>query len=101
MEEVQLPSLEERQAIRLGRYSLAAFAYLLLLPPLFLAHWLGFIPLGPSLVIAGLIVAINAGLFLAFWTGLNLRFPDPSLTKLQVYIGVSLLMITLYFTTVD
>src|SRR5688572_24268187 len=89
-------SLQDKQAIRLQRYSLAAFAYLLVLLPLWAGHALGFIQQGPALLLSAVIVALNAALYVLFRAGLNLRFRDPSLTKLQVYLAVTVVMFAIY-----
>jgi diguanylate cyclase (GGDEF)-like protein len=95
------PTLTQKQSIRVRRYALAAFTYLLLLVPLGVAYAFDFVRLGPALVIAAAIVGINGTLYFVFRSGLNLRFKDPSLTKVQVYLGVILLMVTLYLADVE
>jgi diguanylate cyclase (GGDEF)-like protein len=97
----QPPTLSQKQTIRVQRHALAAFTYLLLLVPLGVAYALNFLRLAPALMIAAAIVGINGTLFLVLRSGLNLRFRDPSLTKVQVYLGVILLMATLYFADVE
>jgi diguanylate cyclase len=92
------PTVEEKQAIRLRRYALAALSYALVLPLLAAGYLLGYIQAAPALAVAAAIVASNAALYAAFRTGLNLRLSDPSLTKLQVYLGITLLMAALYYT---
>jgi diguanylate cyclase (GGDEF)-like protein len=93
-------SILQEQAIRLRRYSLAAFSYALTLPLLAAAYWFDFIDGGAAAVIATAAIALNAAFFTAFRTGFNLRFADPSLTKLQVYAGITLLMVALYYVDV-
>jgi hypothetical protein len=70
------PSIPQEQAIRLRRYSLAAFSYALTLPLLAAAYWLDFIDGGAAAVIATAAIALNAAFFTAFCTGFNLRFAD-------------------------
>jgi hypothetical protein len=94
------PTIPQEQAIRLRRYSLAALSYAMTLPLLTAAFWLGFIHAGPALALAVAIIAVNAGLFAAFRSGFNLRFADPSLTKPQTYIAITLLMFGLYYAEV-
>ena len=94
------PTVEEKQAIRLRRHGLAALSYALVLPLLAAGYLLDFIQGVPALAIAAAIVASNAALYAAFRTGLNLRLSDPSLTQLQVYLGITLLMAGLYYTEV-
>jgi len=92
------PTVEEKQAIRLRRYALAAMSYALVLPVLATGYLLDYIQAAPALAIAAAMVGSNAALYAAFRTGLNLRLSDPSLTKLQVYLGITLLMAGLYYT---
>ena len=92
------PTVEEKQAIRLRRHALAALSYALVLPLLAAGYLLDYIQAAPALAIAAAIVASNAALYAAFRTGLNLRLSDPSLTKFQVYLGITLLMAGLYYT---
>ena len=94
------PTVEEKQAIRLRRYALAALSYALVLPVLAAGYLLGYIQGAPALAIAAAMVASNAALYAAFRTGLNLRLSDPSLTQFQVYLGITLLMAGLYYTEV-
>lgn len=82
--------------MRLQRYSLGAFTYLLAVVPLAAAYGFGFIAGPAALGVAGAAVALNAVFFYIFRRGLNLRFRDPSLTKAQIFLGVTLLMGTLY-----
>ena len=92
------PTVEEKQAIRLRRYALAAMSYALVLPVLATGFLLDYIQAAPALAIAAAMVGSNAALYAAFRTGLNLRLSDPSLTKFQVYLGITLLMAGLYYT---
>jgi len=89
-----------RQALRLRQFSLAAYAYLLMLVPLYAGHVFGFIHTGAALGLAVAIACLNAGLYLAFRTGFNLRFLDPSLTAAQLYAAITILMAALYHANV-
>src|SRR5258708_12441105 len=59
-----------------------------------------FIPTGPAITIAIACIATNAVLYALFRSGFNLRFADASLTKPQVYIGITLLMLGLYWVDI-
>jgi diguanylate cyclase (GGDEF)-like protein len=87
---------EDKQAIRLHRYMLGVYSYGLALSLLAVAYALGFIHAGAAITIAIACLAANAVLYALFRSGFNLRFADPSLTKPQVYIGITLLMLGLY-----
>src|SRR5690348_11003600 len=90
----------QRQAIRLERYSLALYSYSLALALLFVGHTLGFIHTAAAVAIALATIGANAVVYLMLVSGFNLRFADPSLTKLQVYLGVTLLMAALYYVDI-
>ena len=87
----------QQQAIRLERYSLALYSYSLALALLFVGHAFGFIGTPAAIGIALATIASNAVVYLMLVSGFNLRFADPSLTKLQVYLGITLLMAALYY----
>src|SRR5882672_8470053 len=87
---------DPRQSVRLRRFLLASAAYGICLPLLALACWWGLIERGPALLVAALVAAVNLGLYLAFRTGLNLRFGDPSLTRAQVFLANAALMFAVY-----
>jgi len=93
-------SIERKQAVRLRRYLLAAASYVIVLALLWTGYALGFIHGGPAVAITAVSVAANAALYTAFRTNLNLRFADPSLTKFQVYLGITLIMWALYHAEV-
>ena len=90
----------QRQALRLERYSLALYSYSLALALLFVGHAFGFINTAATIAIALATIAANAAVYLMLVSGFNLRFADPSLTKLQVYLGITLLMAALYYVDV-
>jgi len=92
------PTLVEKQAVRLQRYALGAFTYVIATLVIGAAVAFKFMAAGPALALACAMLAVNAGLFAAFRSGLNLRFKDPSLTKAQVYAGITLLMFAVYHT---
>ena len=84
------------QSVRMRRFFLASGAYAFCIPLLAVAHHLGLVPLAPTLRIAALMVGVNVALFLAFRSGINERFADPSLTWLQVVAATVLLMYAVY-----
>jgi|SRR5882724_1181174 len=87
---------EEKQATRLRRFQLAVYSYGLTLALLWAAQGMDFMHARSALTLSIAIVVLNAALYVVFASGLNLRLPDPSLTKLQLYFGITLLMIALY-----
>ncbi|HST00726.1 MAG TPA: hypothetical protein VLJ84_03620, partial [Usitatibacter sp.] len=90
-------TLSSRQAVRMRRFVLAIAAYGICVALLVLAHMLGLIAAAPTAGIAAAMFALNGGFFLLFRSGANERFPDPSLTWLQVLTGTVVLMVTVYF----
>jgi len=51
-----------------------------------------------ALEILAAYVAINAGLYAAIRSGFNLRFKDPSLTRFQIVVGITMVMVIAYHT---
>jgi len=90
------PTVEAQQAVRRRRFLMASTSYLAGVPLLVLAHALGFVALAPVVAITGAVVAINAGLYMLFRTGLNLRFADPSLTWQQIIAATLMVMASAY-----
>src|SRR5438045_6405820 len=88
----------EKQALRLRRFALAASSYGLSIALLWIAHEMGFIHRGTFGPLAAIMVGVNVALYAAFRSGFNLRFTDPSLTKVQVFLGTTVLMMVLYAT---
>jgi diguanylate cyclase (GGDEF)-like protein/PAS domain S-box-containing protein len=59
--------------------------------------WLfGVLPGSAALEVAAAYLAINLMLFATIRSGLNLRFPDPSLTRLQILIAITVVMFIAY-----
>ncbi|MGH8691719.1 MAG: hypothetical protein ACREUS_11910, partial [Burkholderiales bacterium] len=75
---------EERQALRLGRFLMAAGTSLLVCLALLLFAFLGLLPWRAAIEGTAGIGTLIAVFFVLFRTGLNLRFSDPSLTTEQV-----------------
>ncbi len=88
-------TVEQQRRLRLRRFGMASSTYLLGLIVLGLCTLLGLFPSSSLLAVGVLFGAINAGLLRAFTTGWNERFADPSLTGLQVYLGVTMVPLIL------
>jgi diguanylate cyclase (GGDEF)-like protein len=84
------------QAVRVRHFLLASAAYAVCLPLLAVAHALGLIARGPALLVGVLMIAANLLLYAMLRSGLNLKFGDPSLTRLQVLVANALLMFAVY-----
>ncbi len=83
---------DERQALRIRRFLMAAGTSLLACLALVVFSSLGLLPLDASIQATAGIVALIILFYVLFRTGLNLRFADPSLTTEQ--IGAALLFLT-------
>src|SRR6185369_9600497 len=88
--------VDAKQAVRMRRFVMASATYLTAIPLMLLAHALGFVALGPTVAIAAAVVVVNGALYLLFKTGLNLRFPDPSLTWPQIVLATATVMAGAY-----
>src|SRR5215472_17200548 len=87
---------DPRQSVRLRRFLLASATYAICVPLLALAYEMGMIERGPALLVGALMIGVNVLLYLVFRTGLNMRFADPSLTRLQVQAAIAVLMFAVY-----
>ncbi len=90
------PSLDAKQALRLRRFGLAALSYALAAALVVLAWAFGVIAAATVLQAAAAVVAINLSLYAAIRSGFNLRFDDPSLTRLQMIVAISVVMFIAY-----
>ena len=77
-------------------FLLAAAAYAVSFPLLFLAYTIKLISLPGMLGGAALIVAVNAGFYLAFKFRFNDRFADPSFTHAQMLAAIAVIMFVAY-----
>jgi len=86
------------QWLRMRRFGLAAVTYGVVILMTALVTRLGLGELSPLkwFLYVGLAVLINSILFLLFRTGVNLRFPEPSLTREQIILSALWGMIPLY-----
>jgi diguanylate cyclase (GGDEF)-like protein/PAS domain S-box-containing protein len=90
------PSLDAKQVLRLRRCGLAAVGYALAMLLLALAWTFGALAARAVLQIAAAFVAINLGVYAIIRSGFNLRFEDPSLTRLQILAAITVLMYIVY-----
>ena len=84
---------EKHQALRLRRFGMASSTYGLGLVVLVLSWQLRLFPGAALAQVAALFLVINLGLLAAFATTWNQRFEDPSLTVLQVCLGVTMVAV--------
>ncbi len=88
--------VDAKQAARLRRFLVALPVYAVMGLLLYLAHAAGLIRGAPVAAGIGAMVAVNAVLYLSFRSGLNLRFRDPSLTWLQIFLASTILLYLVY-----
>lgn len=84
---------ELHQALRLRRFGMASSTYGLGLLLLVLSWQLRLFPGAALAQVAVLFLVTNLGLLLAFATKWNQRFEDPSLTVVQVCLGVTMVAV--------
>jgi diguanylate cyclase (GGDEF)-like protein len=86
-------TLDQHRALRLRRFGMASSTYALGLVVLVLCWQLSLFPGAALAQVAALFLLINLGLLAAFATSWNERFDDPSLTALQVCLGVTMVAV--------
>ncbi len=89
--------VDERQALRIRRLFMAAGTSLLVCATLFACAFLGLLPLRAAAEATTGICALIVIFYLLFRSGLNLRFPDPSLTTEQIGIAIVFLSYIMYY----
>ncbi len=97
----QARTVGEQQAVRLQQFRIAAAAYAISFPLLFFAHLVDLVATGPLLMAFGLIFALNGIIYALFQSGANLRLSDPSLTHVQTFGGIALVMFVAYHFSHD
>jgi diguanylate cyclase (GGDEF)-like protein/PAS domain S-box-containing protein len=90
------PSLDAKQALRLRRFGLGALTYAFSTALVAVAWTFGVLPASAALEIGAAFLGLNLWLYAAIRTGFNLRFADPSLTRLQILAAISVLMYIVY-----
>jgi diguanylate cyclase (GGDEF)-like protein/PAS domain S-box-containing protein len=89
-------SLDAKQVLRLRRFGVATLSYVLATALIAVAWTFGVLPASAVLEAAAAFVAINLGLYAVIRSGFNLRFADPSLTRLQMLAAITVLMYVVY-----
>ena len=85
-----------KQGVRLKRFLLALAAYAVCFGLLASAEALRIVPTVPALIAGVAMVLVNVAVYALLRTGLNERFPDPSLTWLQVIAAIGVIMYITY-----
>ncbi len=89
--------MDDKQAVRMKRYLMAAGSSFMVIALTALCWWEGMLATRPFLQASSAIFALVLLFYLAFRTGWNLRFADPSLTVPQIVSSVLVISHLLYF----
>jgi diguanylate cyclase (GGDEF)-like protein/PAS domain S-box-containing protein len=84
------------QALRLRRFRVAALSYVLATAMLAIGWALGQVPGITVVQAAAAFLAVNAAVYVAIRSGFNLRFSEPSLTRVQIFAAITVLMYVVY-----
>jgi hypothetical protein len=92
------PAIHEKQRLRMQRFTMALYTYAIVTLAAVLASWLGLGVMNNVhwAVFIGLALFNNSLFFILFHTGINLRFPDPSLTREQIVLSSIWGMVVVY-----
>ena len=90
------PERDAEQAARIHQFLLASVTYAISVPLLVLANWFGLIALPSVIALCAAMAVITAAFYLAFRSGFNLRFSDPSLTWQQILVANIVLMAVVF-----
>jgi len=95
-----MPGTNYNQGLRLKRFAMAATTYLIWLGLFAYVRYMGLSEIPwPVLRRCALLVALtNIALFALFFSGLNRRFKDPSLTLFQMGMGTFWVMVGVYYS---
>jgi len=92
-----IPRDDPKQALRLRRFFVTLVVYILNISISWFAYLVGIIDLHALYGLLIILLAINIILYIVFRAGLNLRMPDPSLTSIQMYVAVLVVMYAIYY----
>lgn len=87
---------DAKQRLRMYRYYIAAGSSLLVISLMFACTLQGFLSLSDFYQSAALVLFVCLLFFILFRSGLNQRFGDPSLTRLQMWSSTVVIVYTMY-----
>jgi diguanylate cyclase (GGDEF)-like protein/PAS domain S-box-containing protein len=90
------PSLDAKQPLRLRRFGVAVFSYVLGIALVAVGWAFGEVPAATLREAAVAFLATNLILYGVIRSGFNLRFEDPSLTRFQILVAITILMYIVY-----
>lgn len=89
-------SAAKAQALRLRRFLIASATYVLAILVVALGVGMGVLHINVLVVYTALVVGANLVFYLILRSGLNQKFPDPSLTSAQITMAIVALMYVAY-----
>lgn len=92
-----IPKDDPKQELRLRRFFMALGMYAFCVLLAYLSYVANIMEWRPIFVYLVGIPIINISLYIVFRTGLNLRMRDPSLTSIQICIGILVVMYGMYY----
>lgn len=92
-----IPKDDEKQALRIRRFLMAAAGYTLCIILAYVSYLAGIMEWHGVAGALILFPVINVVLYIIFRTGFNLRMADPSLTAIQICVAVLVTMYAMYF----
>lgn len=94
-----IPKKSLDQQLRIKRFLIGTFSYIIFILTFIICHWLGLfrLPLAKLSIIIGMIALINLGFYLVFLFDINLYFKEKSLTIAQITVGTIVIMIAIYY----
>ena len=92
-----IPKNDQKQALRIRRFFMAAAASVLYASLVYLSYLAGYTEWAAVAGFLILIPIINISLYILFRTGLNLKMADPSMTALQMGSAILTVMYVMYF----
>jgi diguanylate cyclase (GGDEF)-like protein len=92
-----IPKEDPNQALRLGRFFISLFIYILNLPLGYMAYNAGIMGLKALYGNLILMLIINVVLYIIFRSGLNKRMKDPSMTSIQIGLASLVVMYAIFF----
>ena len=93
---VLIPDADPKQALRIRRYLMGASVSLVVVFLLAVSYSQGMLELQVLVEATAIICALTALLYLVFRSGLNRRFPDPSLTMEQIILATMVMVYVMY-----
>ena len=92
-----IPKDDPKQALRIRRFFISLFVYIINMPLSYLAYTGGIMQFKGLLWGWIITIVFNIILYVVFRTGLNKRMKDPSLTYAQLCVAILVVMYAMFF----